>query len=206
MTNNEFIETIGVLIQKHAHANGYKYPSAIIAQAILESGWGRSGLAKYHNYFGLKCGSSWCGGSVNMATKEEYTTGTLTNIRDNFRTYSTMENGVKGYFEFIKYSRYSNLKSATSSKNYLQLIKQDGYATSSNYVDNVYNVVTKYNLERFDNMTSETITNNILSGSEIISILAKEVIQGKYGNGNERREKLGELYGCVQEEVNRICR
>ena len=142
MKNNEFIETIGALIQKHTFTNGYKYPSAIIAQAILESGHGKTLLAsKYHNYFGLKCGNSWHGKSVNMSTKEEYTPGTLTNIRDNFRVYDTMEQGVKGYFEFIGCSRYSNLKNATSSKNYLQLIKNDGYATSSKYVESVYNVV-----------------------------------------------------------------
>lgn len=209
MTNNEFIETIGALIQKHAFANGYKYPSAIIGQAILESGWGKSLLAsKYNNYFGLKCGSSWCGKSVNMTTKEEYTRGTLTNIRDNFRVYDTMEDGVKGYFEFIGYSRYSNLKSATSSKNYLQLIKSDGYATSSTYVVNVYNVVTKYNLtkfdkERVDNMTSTDIKKH-LSGNEIITLLAKEVIKGEYGNGNERKERLGCLYSLVQKEVNKM--
>lgn len=209
MTNNEFIETIGALIQKHAFANGYKYPSAIIGQAILESGWGKSLLAsKYHNYFGLKCGSSWRGKSVNMTTKEEYTRGTLTNIRDNFRVYDTMEDGVKGYFEFIGYSRYSNLTSATSSKNYLQLIKSDGYATSSTYVDNVYNVVTKYNLtkfdkERVDNMTSTDIKKH-LSGNEIITLLAKEVIKGEYGNGNERKERLGCLYSLVQKEVNKM--
>jgi flagellum-specific peptidoglycan hydrolase FlgJ len=209
MTNNEFIETIGALIQKHSFANGYKYPSAIIGQAILESGWGKSLLAsKYHNYFGLKCGSSWRGKSVNMTTKEEYTRGTLTNIRDNFRVFDTMEDGIKGYFEFISYSRYSNLKSATSSKNYLQLIKSDGYATSSTYVDNVYNVVTKYNLTRFDkervdNMTNADIKKH-LSGNEIIKLLAKEVINGGYGNGNERKERLGCLYSLVQKEVNKM--
>lgn len=209
MTNNEFIETIGALMQKHALANGYKYPSAIIGQAILESGWGKSLLAsKYHNYFGLKCGSSWRGKSVNMSTKEEYTRGTLTNIRDNFRVFDTMEDGVKGYFEFIGYSRYSNLKSATSSKNYLQLIKSDGYATSSTYVDNVYNVVTKYNLTRFDkervdNMTNADIKKH-LSGNEIITLLAKEVIKCEYGNGNERKERLGCLYSLVQKKVNEL--
>lgn len=209
MKNNEFIETIGALIQKHASINGYKYPSAIIAQAILESGHGKSLLAsKYHNYFGLKCGSSWRGKSVNMSTKEEYASGTLTNIRDNFRVYDTMEQGVKGYFEFIGCSRYSNLKNATSSKNYLQLIKNDGYATNSKYVESVYNIVTKYNLTRFDeerdgNMTIRDI-NKHLSGNEIITLLAKEVIKGKYGSGETRKKKLGKLYNLIQTKVNEI--
>lgn len=44
---------------------------------------------------------------------EEYTPGTLTQIKDNFRVYDNMEEGVKGYFEFIQLSRYQNLRGIT---------------------------------------------------------------------------------------------
>ena len=92
MTHNEFIEKIADCVDKYAYLYGIEVHSPIIAQAILESGWGTSSLAsKYHNYFGMKCGSSWKGKSVNFATKEEYTAGTLTKIRDNFRVYDSME-------------------------------------------------------------------------------------------------------------------
>ena len=37
----------------------------------------------------MKCGTAWTGASVNMATQEEYTPGVMTNIRDNFRAYSS---------------------------------------------------------------------------------------------------------------------
>lgn len=78
----EFINTIAPLIVKEAKSRGYKVASAIIAQACLESNYGKSTLsAKYHNYFGMKCGSYWTGKSVNMTTKEEYKVGTLTTIR-----------------------------------------------------------------------------------------------------------------------------
>ena len=151
MTNEEFIATIGPLIQKYAALYGYKTPSAIIAQACLESAYGRSSLsAKYHNYFGLKCGSGWTGKAVRLSTNEEYSPGALTKITDAFRVYDNMEEGVKGYFQFIQYPRYANLKTATTPLEYLTLIKQDGYATSSSYVANNMNVVTKYNLIRFD--------------------------------------------------------
>lgn len=152
MTNQqiEFISKIGPLIQKYAPIYGYKVASPIVAQACLESAYGKSGLAKYHNYFGLKCGSSWKGASVNMATKEEYTPGVLTSIKDNFRAYSSMEEGVKGYFEFINTKRYANLKTATTARQYLEMIKADGYATSSNYVFNNMRVVEQCNLTMFD--------------------------------------------------------
>lgn len=202
MNKREWLETIAPIIRKVAFEKGYNFPSAIIGQAILESGWGQSSLAsKYHNYFGLKCGSSWKGKSVNLSTKEEYTAGTLTNIKANFRVYDNMEDGVRGYFEFIKYTRYQNLKSATSCLNYLELIKQDGYATSSNYVNNVYNVVLANNLLKYDDI--EMLEPNPLVNEEAletaIEILAEFVIAGKFGNGEERKNKL---YKMVQDKVN----
>lgn len=211
MTNNEFIEQIAKCVKKYAYLYGIEVHSPIIAQAILESGWGKSSLAsKYHNYFGLKCGSSWKGKSVNMATKEEYKVGTLTNIRDNFRVYDSMEAGIKGYFDFINTSRYANLKGVKSPEEYVRRIKADGYATSSKYVDNVMRVIRDNKLTRFDykageNMKKEELTGKVLSGKEIIDILARRVIDGDYGAGADRKKKLGELYPIVQKRVNELC-
>ena len=211
MTNSEFIEQIAKCVKKYAYVYGIEVHSPIIAQAILESGWGKSSLAsKYHNYFGLKCGSSWKGKSVNMATKEEYKVGTLTNIRDNFRVYDSMEAGVKGYFDFINTSRYANLKGVKSPEEYVRRIKADGYATSSKYVDNIMRVIRDNKLTRFDgngdgDMRKEELTGRVLTGKEIIDILAKRVINGDYGVGADRREKLGELYSIVQKRVNEFC-
>ena len=209
MTNSEFIEQIGKYVEKYACKYGIKVHSPIIAQAILESGWGRSGLAsKYHNYFGLKCGGSWTGKSVNMRTSEEYEVGVHTQIRDNFRVFDDMENGVKGYFDFINYSRYANLKGVTDPESYLKNIKNDGYATSSKYVENLMKVIRDNNLTRFDGKDDEAekFTGEVLSGKEIIEILAKRVIKGDYGNSQKRKDKLDVLYPIVQQRVNELCR
>ena len=210
MTNNDFVEQIAKCVKKYAYDYGIEVHSPIIAQAILESGWGKSVLAsKYHNYFGLKCGSSWKGKSVNMATKEEYKVGTLTNIRDNFRVYDSMEAGVKGYFDFIDTVRYANLKFVKSPEEYMRRIKADGYATSSKYVDNIMRVIRDNKLTRFDgngdsDMKKDELTGEVLSGKEIIDILAKRVIDGDYGVGADRKKKLGELYSIVQKRVNEL--
>lgn len=222
MTNSEFIEQIATYVKKYAYLYGIEVHSPIIAQAILESGWGKSSLAsEYHNYFGLKCGGAWKGKSVNMATQEEYTAGVMTDIRDNFRVFDSMEDGVKGYFDFINYSRYANLKGVKDPEEYCRRIKADGYATSSRYVDSLLRVIRDNNLTRFDtdepnneepkkedgdDMRKEELTGDILTGAEIIEILAKRVIKGDYGNGQERREKLGDLYSVVQSRVNELCR
>lgn len=147
----QFIETIGPIIQEEAKARGYKVCSAIISQACVESNYGISQLsARWFNFFGLKCGSAWKGPSVNLATKEEYNS-VLVNIRDNFRAYPDMIAGVKGYFDFISTSRYANLKGAATAQEYLELIKRDGYATSSSYVNTCMNVVNRYGLDtKFD--------------------------------------------------------
>lgn len=151
MTKQEFINQIAGYVQKYAPQYGIKCNSAVIAQAILESGWGESRLAaEYHNYFGLKCGTKWTGPSVNMTTHEEYQPGTLTEIKDNFRVYSSMEEGVKGYFEFIQLERYQNLKGITDPQTYLQTIRNDGYATSTTYVENTMALVNQYNLTQYD--------------------------------------------------------
>ena len=220
MNNNEFIEQIANCVEKYAYVYGIEVHSPIIAQAIVESGWGKSSLAsKYHNYFGLKCGGAWNGKSVNMATQEEYEVGVMTDIRDNFRVFDSMEDGVKGYFDFINYSRYSNLKGVTDPEEYCRLIKEDGYATSSTYVDSLLRVIYDNNLTRFDNdepineepkkedgddMTREELTGEALTGEAIIDILASRVIRGDYGNGQERIDKLGKLYSVVQDRVNEL--
>lgn len=200
----EFIKKIAPIIQDVAFSYGYNFPSAIIAQACLESGYGKSSLAyRYHNYFGMKCGSSWKGNYVNLQTMEEYTIGNLTKIRDYFRCYDSMEKGVVGYFDFIGYSRYANLKQATSPRDYLEKIKADGYATSSKYVDNVMRVINTYNLTQYDK--KPTVQN--VTARKSVEQLALEVIYGKWGNGTTRRQKLeaaGYDYQEVQNLVNQM--
>lgn len=196
-----FINTIAPIIQREAFARGYCTPSAIIAQACLESRYGFSGLAQYHNYHGLKCGSSWRGASVNMATKEEFTPGIKSNTRDNFRVFANMTEGVKGYFDFINTNRYKNLKTAKTAAQYLQLIKNDGYATSSTYVNDVLNCCRKWDLFRFD-IEPENKSNNIND-----EIVAQRVINGEFGNGEERKARLiaaGYNPETIQKIVNKL--
>lgn len=180
MTKQEFIQTIAPIIQKYAKAKGYKVCSAIIAQACLESGYGSSLLStKYHNYFGMKCGTSWKGKSVNMATKEEYKVGTLTDIRANFRAYDSMEAGVSGYFDFISTNRYAKLKGATSPEQYLTLIKEAGYATSSKYVNTNMQIIGRYNLTKYDTMEVQEPTTPSIRVGSVVKVVRAVQYNGK---------------------------
>ena len=147
----QFIQKFGKLMSEEGHKRGYAVISTALAQTIIEGNWGKSKLAVLaHNHWGLKCGSSWKGASINMKTKEEYTVGTLTTIKDNFRKYSSDEEGVKGYYDFINTKRYANLKTATNYVEYAERLKADGYATSSSYVKTLCDCVKNYNLQIWD--------------------------------------------------------
>lgn len=179
----QFIKEIAPIIQRYAKQYGYKVASPIIAQACIESAFGTSSLGfRYHNYFGMKCGSSWKGKSVNLATKEEYKPGTLTSIKANFRAYDSMDEGVNGYFVFISSKRYSNLKEATTPKEYLEMIKADGYATSSAYVNTNMSCISKYELTKYDNLNGVA---DIISVADSISVRLPVITIGSRGKAVE---------------------
>lgn len=151
MTQAEFITTIAPLIVAEGRKRGYKVFSTVIAQAIIESNFGKSQLSeKYHNYFGLKCGSGWKGAYATFNTKEEYKVGVLTTIKDKFRAYPDMAAGVAGYYDFISTKRYTNLKTATTYRMYAEFLKADGYATSSTYVNTLCSIVERFGLNAYD--------------------------------------------------------
>ncbi len=208
MNKQVFIEKMAVLINDHRKEYSVELVSPILAQAILEGNWGESSLAKkYHNHFGLKCGMYWKGRSVNFRTKEEYTVGTLTTIRDNFRAYDNDDDGVKGYFIFTNTTRYKGLKGIKDAKKYLEEIKRCGYATSSKYVVNNMRVIDTYNLKQYDNpnhaiykglkpIVSEYLPKYMGKGCSIINALKSL----DFESSKVYRAKLAVKNGIVKEE------
>lgn len=189
MTNQEFITAIAGYVEKYAYVYGILVHSPVIAQAILESGWGKSKLAAtYHNYFGMKCGSKWTGKSVNLTTQEEYKPGELTTIKDNFRVYDSMEEGVKGYFEFIQLGRYQNLKGITDPRIYLETIKADGYATSSTYVENNMKLIEQYNLTQYDRRDDEVMR---VTAQDVLNVMRSWI---GYSEANGKFKQIIDLY------------
>ena len=164
-----FIEQIAPYIQKYASQYNIKVCSPIIAQAILESASGTSELAvKAHNYFGLKYRAGRCPTSCGIYYKtgsEQNPDGTYTSSAMQWMKFSDMENGVRGYFDFINIPNYANLKSVTNPRTYLENIKKDGYATSLNYVQNLIAVIDKYNLTEYD--TNNNTQNNAGTGNRL---------------------------------------
>ena len=93
----------------------------------------------------------------NDGGSEQNPDGSYSSLSDSTKWYAfeNIEMGVLGYFQFINISNYSNLKGVTDPYKYLQNIKEDGYATSLDYVDNVYSVIKKWDLTKYDNVKEE---------------------------------------------------
>ena len=156
MTDEErllFIEQIAIYVRKYAPVYGICVHSPIIAQACLESAYGTSHKAQYHNYFGLKYRGDRLNchnGYFSDTSSEQNEDGTYTDITTDWYSFEDMEHGVEGYFQFTNISNYDNLKAVTDPRTYLENIKADGYATSINYVDNLMRVIDDWNLTQYD--------------------------------------------------------
>lgn len=166
MTKEEFIEQIACLVIKYAPTYNIAVHSPIIAQAILESGYGSSELAmNAHNYFGLKYRKGRCPSATGIYKKvgsEQNPDGTYISESMEWCQFPDMENGVKGYFEFTNIQNYANLKGVTDPETYLKNIKADGYATSIKYVDNLMAVIRSWNLTKYDNKEVDSMSNSPL--------------------------------------------
>ena len=150
---DDFILSIVPYVSSWKQYLGYGVVSAIVAQACLESAFGSSDKAKHNNYFGLKYKANRldCYSEVFKSTSaEQLPDGTYVTIVTEWFGFDSINTGVQGYFEFINIDRYKQARSATDPRTYLQCLKDAGYATSINYVDNCMRVIEQYNLTQYD--------------------------------------------------------
>lgn len=160
-SNRAFLDSIAA----GAIAGWKKYgilPSLTAAQAIVESGWGKSSLAaNYHNLFGIK--GSYNGQSVSLPTSEWY--GYWATVYDKFRVYPNNYASVEDHGRFlIQNSRYSNLIGVKDAATATYLIRQDGYATDPNYSNTLMSIINSYNLTKWDQLAFNGAT-DITTGS-----------------------------------------
>lgn len=152
MTTDEYIATMGPIAQADFSRNGI-FASVTLAQSIIESGWGKSGLTqKANNMFGIKCSSNWDGECINMQTGEYGSSGYYT-INSNFRKYSSIEDSVNDHSLFLKENpRYPNagVFDATTFAEQIRAIHSAGYATDPNYSSTIINTIEMYDLDKWD--------------------------------------------------------
>ncbi len=148
-TTDELIEMLGKYAHEDMQESGI-LASVTVAQALLESGWGKSQLsAKYNNYFGIKKGSGWNGPTVKMKTKEVVNGKTIT-VTAEFRVYDSPLESIKNHSKVLSASRYSGVKGEKNYRTAITIIKRGGYATDPGYVNKICKIIEQYGLTRFD--------------------------------------------------------
>jgi LysM repeat protein len=159
--NQDFIEYIetykDIAIREMARAG---IPASIkLAQAILESGAGTSALARRaNNHFGIKCGYDWKGKTYYREDDDFDEKGKL--IESCFRSYRDPEASFIAHSEFLrdprKSERYGFLfrLDPTDYRRWAYGLRQSGYATSATYHEKLIDLIERYELFKFDRMSS----------------------------------------------------
>lgn len=131
------------------------FPSIMLAQAILESDWGRSGLASapYYNLFGIKSPDGDTSGVV-FSTQEDDGTGQLYTIRDSFRRYNSINESMYDYAKLFRSTpflerHYANFLNASTVQEAAMALTGT-YATDTNYGRSLMNIIVAYNLLQYD--------------------------------------------------------
>ncbi len=121
-------------------------PKALLAQAALETGWGKKVIEQStgdssFNLFGIKADRSWHGEKVAIQTLEVLD-GTPTKIMAPFRVYKNIEHAFSDYANFLKTNpRYADALGQSSPKKFVQALHQAGYATDPKYSDKIISIL-----------------------------------------------------------------
>ena len=164
-TQQNFLSTIGGYARDIAKNNDL-YASVMIAQAILESGWGQSGLASAPNYnlFGIK--GDYNGNSVRMDTLEDDGSGNYYAAKEPFRKYSNYGESLNDYASLLtgdnnpnswRYKFYYGARvSATNSYQDATQYLTGRYATDTRYASKLNQLIQTYGLTQYDAGGSST--------------------------------------------------
>ena len=139
-------------------------PSITAAQAILESGWGSSELAKApnNNLFGIKDSEDWNGESVTVLT-QEYVNGGYITVNAAFRKYASWNDSVVDHAKFFTSTewRKDNYRKVVNETDYriaAQELKNAGYATDPSYPGKLIRLIEAYKLYEWDAMCNNSIS------------------------------------------------
>ena len=146
-TPQDFVDKLWPIAQKIGGEMGVE-PKAIIAQAALETGWGKhiihqSNGENSHNLFGIKADRRWVGEIAKVSTLE-YKNGIAKKEIAPFRVYESYESSLKDYSHFVKESdRYKGaVINGKSIKGYSEGLQSGGYATDPNYASKIQRIAS----------------------------------------------------------------
>ena len=153
-SQQSFFNKILPAIQQVSQKNSI-VTSVMLAQSILESGWGTSQLAtNAYNIFGIKADSSWKGNTYTVQTKEVVNGKTIT-VEKQFRAYKSLLESISDYGSFFtstawRTKNYASFLQATNYETALTSFLASGYATDPAYAEKLKSLIQRYGLDQYD--------------------------------------------------------
>jgi flagellar protein FlgJ len=141
----QFVSQLWPYAQQAAREIGVE-PKVLLAQAALETGWGRfvinnaEGQSSF-NLFNIKADKSWHGDKT-IETTLEFDQGIGKKVQAGFRVYDSYQQSFQDYVQFIKGNpRYREaLRQAGNPESYVNALQQAGYATDPEYAEKIMQI------------------------------------------------------------------
>jgi len=117
-------------------------PQAIMAQAALETGWGKHVLRDEQgensfNLFNIKAGKQWSGERLSVNTTE-YTDGQAYQEEADFRRYPSLFSAFQDYVQLLQQPRYKEaLAAGDDAAAFAHELQRAGYATDPEYANKI---------------------------------------------------------------------
>lgn len=137
------------------------FASVKIAQAILESNWGKSKLAtQAHNLYGIK-GSGPAGKSI-FDTKEYDKDKGWRTVNTAFKKYHNQNESIKDHTQFLlKNKRYTKVFEASNYQQACHALQNAGYATDPNYAVKLIRLIEENKIYEIDQQIQKEKQNNL---------------------------------------------
>lgn len=149
-SQDEFVATMLPMAEAAAKRIGID-PKYLVAQAALETGWGKSVMraedgSSSHNLFGIKAGKSWQGGQARAITSE-FRDGAMVKETAQFRSYDSYQDSFHDLVTLLQSNdRYKDVvKSADNPERFVRELQKAGYATDPNYANKISQIANSMN-------------------------------------------------------------
>lgn len=151
MTRNEFFATLAPHAIRARQEGSPLFVSVRLAQNLLETG---GKIHSWNNLGGIKVGSGkpnewWDGSSVNRKTWEVYN-GVRVDTSANFRAYKSIYHFYKDQDLLFQNKRYERVRTAKTPEEQAEALRLCGYATDPEYDLKICNIISMYNLKKYD--------------------------------------------------------
>ena len=165
-SSDEFIATMLPMAETAAARIGVD-PKVLVAQAALETGWGKSIMraddgSSSHNLFGIKATGNWKGDNARAITSE-FRNGQMVKETADFRSYGSYEDSFHDLVSLLQNNdRYQGVvKAADNPEQFVKELQKAGYATDPNYASKISSIAKQ--MQGYENYarSSTSATTNI---------------------------------------------